>query len=393
MDNYRFADPDSMAPLARLLDSISAEMLSIRSALPAAVAHCSTPLTKFAESSRRSAELIRLKASLVATDCRWRPVTSTVGFPTWDAPNGLRSLIESNRAVVRAELLRVVEQMNRLSSIGVRSGQHYEGLRRDYETLVTLSTMELIHFRIASSTPIGGRAGSAGYRAGIWIGPHDADHVLVMIPGMNTTSESWLADNVPDAAGLQILAADLADDHRRGTVAVVPLLAYQPPQSVLDAPLGRFWRDGAVETAEALAPLNLDGRHVVGWGHSYGAAVLGAASALSGRFDDLVMVGAAGTGTESLEELGVDGNHLFVATHWNDPIRLVPNDYHGVSPEVLPHIDVPTSPSTGFDAWKALLSFPWFVVDGLPDHDYLDDEIAVRAFAAIAIGLRDLSDL
>ncbi|MFW2340836.1 MAG: hypothetical protein ACN4GK_12360, partial [Acidimicrobiia bacterium] len=152
MDNYRFADPDSMAPLARLLDSISAEMLSIRSALPAAVAHCSTPLTKFAESSRRSAELIRLKASLVATDCRWRPVTSTVGFPTWDAPNGLRSLIESNRAAVRAELLRVVEQMNRLSSIGVRSGQHYEGLRRDYETLVTLSTMELIHFRIASST-------------------------------------------------------------------------------------------------------------------------------------------------------------------------------------------------------------------------------------------------
>ena len=75
--------------------------------------------------------------------------------------------------------------------------------------------------------------------------------------------------------------------------------------------------------------------------------------------------------------------------NWNDPIRLVPNDYHGVNPAALPHTPVPTSPATDFDPWKAIVGLPWFLLDGLPDHDYLDDPVAMRAFAAISVGLDD----
>ena len=387
---YRLIDLDGVGDLARLLDGFASDAHSVAETMGTHRESEAANVRAAEDHARRSAAMVLARAA--AADPAPRQASSRSFIAERPSEHKLDALVAVQRAAVWVEMRMVARELNRLSAMGVRSGRYREGLLADYRTLVSLSGQRLVYFAVDRTISIGTRSGRAGYRAGIWIGPNDAEHVLVMIPGMNTNTAGWLSNNVPDAARLQLEAATLADRHERGAVAVVPLLSYSPPQNFLDATLGRFWREGSTETAAVLESLPLDGRHVVGWGHSYGAAVLGATASTSGAFDDLIMAGSAGTGTETLEELGVGSDHLFVATNWNDPIRLVPNDYHGVSPATLPHIEVPTAPATGFDAWKAMLSVPWFLIDGLPDHDYLADETATRAFAAITIGLTDLTD-
>lgn len=392
MTGYRLIDLDSIRRLSRVINRFASEANTIAANLISLDTGAARTIDGAAGRARESAVFMLAKAA--AAEPRPQSVASPATVaghqgPAPTAADSLEVLIQANRARAWTELWAVVAQLNRQAALGIRSGPLFDGLRQDYDTLARLVDTSLLYFAVDSSAPIGKRSSRAGYRAGVWIGPVEAEHVLVMIPGMNTSTASWLAADVPDAERLQGLAADLAARHDLGEVAVVPLLSYAPPQTFLDAPLGHFWRDGSGETAEVLEGLPLGGRHVVGWGHSYGAAVLGATSARTGAFDDLIMVGAAGTGTETLEGLRVDGDHLYVATNWNDPIRLVPNEYHGVSPLSLPHVRVPTAPEIDLNPWKALISMPWFLLDGLPDHDYLDDQTAVRAFAAIAIGLDD----
>jgi hypothetical protein len=386
----RLIDFEGITQLARLLDCFAGEAHEIATTLWQYDELRAAGLRAAESHARESAAMVLARAAAAEPAPFWSSDRSFVGDR--QVGHELDALVAVHRAAVWGEIRQVVGELNRLSAMGVRSGRYREGLLADYKTLVSLSGRRLVYFAVDRTISIGTRSGRAGYRAGIWIGPADAEHILVMIPGMNTNTAGWLSDNVPDAGRLQHEAATLADRHGRGGVAVVPLLSYSPPQSFLDATLGRFWREGSAETAAVLESLPLDGRHVVGWAHSYGAAVLGATASISSPFDDLIMAGGAGTGTETLEELGVSSDHLYVATNWNDPIRLVPNDYHGVNPATLPHMEVPTAPATGFEAWKAVLSVPWFLIDGLPDHDYLADETATRAFAAIAIGLSDLTD-
>ena len=389
--DYRLIELDSVRRISRLLDGLAAEAQTIASDLLLQHDSSAPTVTRVARSVHLSSRHVLMKADAAEPGGRWAGLpTSLNSYCT--SVDSLQSLIRANRARALEELWLVASELNRFAELGFRSGPLFDGLRQDYNTLARLIAMNLVYFAVDSSAPLGTRSSRAGYRAGVWIGPAYADHVLVMIPGMSTTTHSWLESNVPDAEGLQDQAARLADLEGQGSVAIVPLLSYSPPRNILEAPLGRFWRDGSKETAAALDPIPLHDRHVVGWGHSYGAAVLGATAAIGGVFDDLIMVGAAGTGTETPEDLGVTSEHLFVATNWNDPIRLVPNDYHGVNPVSLPHTAVPTAPATDFDPWKAIFGIPWLLIDGLPDHDYLEDETAMRAFAAITIGLDDLGD-
>ncbi len=387
MTAIRYVESASVRRLAARLDQCSTDLHLVARRLSgceeaAAVESISRAVHETARTMLRKASAADQDDAFTAVPVR--PSGITIGSaPTLD------DLIAANGRLIWDELWRVVDELNRLSTLGIGSGPTMSRLQDDYNTLALLAGMDVVHFAIDESSAPGTRSGRAGYRAGVWLGPRDADHVVFMIPGMNTTTSSWLERNVPDGLRLQETAAGLAESHGLGTVAVVPLLTYEPPRTLLDAPLAHFWREGSHETAGVIATLPLEGRHVTGWGHSYGAAVLGATSAIAAPFDDLIMVGAAGTGTESLEELGVDAGHLHVATNWNDPIRLVPNDYHGVNPAALPHTPIPTNPATDFDPWKAIVGLPWFLLDGLPDHDYLDDPVAMRAFAAISIGLDD----
>ncbi|MDH5372794.1 MAG: alpha/beta hydrolase family protein [Acidimicrobiia bacterium] len=391
MADYRLIELDSVRRISRLLEQVAAEAQTISSDLLLQHESSASTVARVARSAHLSSRHVLMKADAAEPGGGWADRSTCLNRYSTSG-DSLQSLIRSNRARALEELWLVASELNRFAGLGFKAGPLFNGLRQDYDTLTRLIGMNLVYFAVDSSAPIGTRSSRAGYRAGVWIGPADANHVLVMIPGMSTTTHSWLESNVPDAERLQDQTSRLADREGQGSVAIVPLLSYSPPRNILEAPLGRFWRDGSKETAAALASIPLDNRHVVGWGHSYGAAVLGATAAIGGVFDDLIMVGAAGTGTETLEELGVTSEHLFVATNWNDPIRLVPNDYHGVNPVTLPHTAIPTAPATDFDPWKAIFGIPWLLIDGLPDHDYLEDEIAMRAFAALTIGLDDLSD-
>ena len=120
MNDYRFIEPETMTPLARLLDGLSTEMLTIRSALPNAIPAISTTLTEIASSSQRTAAFIRAKAALMDPHSQWRAAPPVIA-PTWDTPNGLGALIDSNRTAVGVEMRRVAGQLNRLSSFGIRS--------------------------------------------------------------------------------------------------------------------------------------------------------------------------------------------------------------------------------------------------------------------------------
>jgi hypothetical protein len=385
MSGFRYVDSAAMRRLATGLDQCSTDLNLVARRLTGFVE--ATPVGSISGYLGEAARTVLRKASAADPELVFTVAPAGPFETSITSPPTLDRLFAANRRLIWEEIWRVVDELNRLSALDVQSGPMTSGLQHDYNALALLAGMDVVHFSIDASSAPGTRSGRAGYRAGVWIGPRDADHVVFMIPGMNTTTRSWLERNVPDGRRLQETAAELAECHGRGTVAVVPLLTYDPPQTFLDAPLAHFWRDGSRTTADVLATLPLEGRHVTGWGHSYGAVVLGATSAAGTPFDDLIMVGAAGTGTESLEELGVDADHLHVATNWNDPIRLVPNDYHGVNPAALPHTPVPTSPAIDFDPWKAVLGLPWFLLDGLPDHEYLNDPVAMRAFAAITIGL------
>ncbi len=395
MTDRRLVDLEEIWRLPALLEGLAGEARSIANSLANLEHSEAAAIHDLASRADDSAWFVLNKAAAALPDIpsgsgAFQTLPSEAGVIE-SAPT-LEALIESSKGRVWDELWFVVAELNRYSRMGAHAGRVLDGLLSDYNTLVQLVGMNLVHFEVDRSVPIGSRSSRAGYRAGVWLGPANAEHVLVMIPGMNTTTAGWLEHNVPDAERLLAEATNLAKRHGPGELAVVPLLTYAAPQSFLEAVMGRSWKDGSQETAGVLASLPLEGRHVTGWGHSYGAAVLGATSAISAAFDDLIMVGGAGTGTETLAELGVGSDHLYVATNWNDPIRLVPNDYHGVSPESLPHVPVPTKPATDFDYWKAILSVPWFLIDGLPDHNYLEDDTALRAFAAIAIGLDELTD-
>lgn len=395
MTEFRLVDLEEIRRLPALLEGLAAEAGSIAEGL-VDIAHSEmAAVDRIASWAGDSAGFVTGKAAaaLPAGSSGFEASQSLPGDTgAFRSAPTLDELIESSKSRVWDELWLVVAELNRCSELGVNEGRLFDGLLSDYNTLVRLIGTNLVYFAVDRSVPIGSRSGRAGYRAGVWLGPVSAEHVLVMIPGMNTTTAGWLDHNLADAERLLAEATALAEHNALGKVAVVPLLSYAAPQSFLEAVLSRRWKEGSRETAGVLASLPLEGRHVTGWGHSYGAAVLGAASARSAAFDDLIMVGGAGTGTETLAELGVGSDHLYVATNWNDPIRLVPNDYHGVSPASLPHVPVPTEPATDFDPWKAILSVPWFLIDGLPDHNYLEDNIALRAFAAIAVGLDELAD-
>lgn len=259
---YRLIDLDGVGELARLLNGFASDAHSVAVTMGTRGESEVASIRGAGDHARESAAMVLARAAGAGP----APFSASRHSFSAELPieHELDALVAIQRAGVWGEMRQVARELNRLSAMGVGSGRYREGLLADYRTLASLSGKRLIYFAVDRTISIGTRSGRAGYRAGIWIGPADAEHVLVMIPGMKTNTAGWLADNVPDAARLQQEAATLTEQHGRGEVAVVPLLSYSPPQSFLDATLGRFWREGSTETAAVLESLPLDGRHVVG---------------------------------------------------------------------------------------------------------------------------------
>ena len=152
-----------------------------------------------------------------------------------------------------------------------------------------------------------------------WIGPIDAAHVVVLVPGAGV-----------DAAQFEAFAAaaeSLVRMDASGDVAVVAALVYETPPSFVSAALGTYADRGGPAVAEFVSGLLPSGRHVTLVGHSYGAVVVGEAlrrgllSAI-GEGGDVVFLAAPGVRSDAASGLGIAPSHVWSALVPGDEIQL-----------------------------------------------------------------------
>ena len=152
-------------------------------------------------------------------------------------------------------------------------------------------------------------------RVAEWLGPVDADAVLVLVPGMGTDK---LDTDMMAANAARLLAAT------HGGLAVVTALVYDPPDGV-DAALPLAAEAGAERLTDLVARLPVADRHLTLVAHSYGSLVLGKALAsglaadLPGRHD-IVFLGAPGAGMGTAAQLGVDPSRVWATGTVDDPV-------------------------------------------------------------------------
>ena len=140
-----------------------------------------------------------------------------------------------------------------------------------------------------------------------WVGPLDADHVAVLVPGMTTDK---LDVDLTAANAARMLRFD-----RDGDLAVVTALVYDAPDFA-DATLPAAATDGIGGLARLIEVLPVSDRHLTLIGHSYGSLLLGKALAGGLAADlpprhDVVFIGSPGTGVDTAADLGLDPGHVW----------------------------------------------------------------------------------
>ena len=157
-----------------------------------------------------------------------------------------------------------------------------------------------------------------------------ADHVAVLIPGVNTTLRNFdrglggVARRAPSVQA-RALYDQLRGTDPAGRVAVVAWLGYDTPEGI---DMGAIREERARRGAERLTAF-VDGLHhrrpeaaVTLIGHSYGAIVAGLAAPHLPRVTDVVALGAPGMGVRSAADLG--GARVWSALAETDWIREIP---------------------------------------------------------------------
>ncbi len=140
-----------------------------------------------------------------------------------------------------------------------------------------------------------------------WVGPLDADHVAVLVPGMSTDK---LDVDLTAANAARMLRFDTSGD-----LAVVTALVYDAPDLV-DATLPFAATNGIDGLARLVEVLPVSDRHLTLVGHSYGSLLLGTALAGGLAADlpprhDIVFIGSPGTGVDTAADLGIDPGHVW----------------------------------------------------------------------------------
>jgi pimeloyl-ACP methyl ester carboxylesterase len=216
-------------------------------------------------------------------------------------------------------------------------------------------------------------------RTGAWIGrcgPHDADLVMVLVPGAGTDlrdidvlrrrSERLWEVTVARAGSAAVMGRSAAQ-----RIAVVAWLGYDPPDGVLAAVDPRPARDGADALAAEVASLRGSGaQRVVVVGHSYGGLVASLAAAGGMDADEVVLLGSPGLGVGDRESLDLPpGADLWAAAAERDPVSAIARSgvVHGPDP-VGVALSLPTS-RTGHGS-------------------YFTDPVLLGALAEVALGLR-----
>jgi hypothetical protein len=167
-------------------------------------------------------------------------------------------------------------------------------------------------------------------RAAVGIGDVDtADHVAVVVPGLNTTITSGLGGLVGNAQRLHTtsnrLTGEVAGDASTATIA---WLGYETPGFTNVAGRGSA-EDGAVYLDSALHGLEASrtatddpaaSPHLTLIGHSYGSLTSGLTLQGTTPVDDAVFIGSPGVGVDNAGDLQVPEGHVFVGEARRDAV-------------------------------------------------------------------------
>lgn len=163
---------------------------------------------------------------------------------------------------------------------------------------------------------------SSSGRAAVAFGDLEtADHVAVLVPGLNAHVAGALGGLVSSAQALR----ERALSKGAGTVATLAWIGYDAPGWVAVASDDRAQR-GAPALRSVLRGIDAraaaTGRdpHVTVSGHSYGSLVAGYALRERTGADDLVTLGSPGVSVDRADQLWVRAPHVFVAEAGTDPV-------------------------------------------------------------------------
>lgn len=166
--------------------------------------------------------------------------------------------------------------------------------------------------------------------------PDTADNVAVTVPGTDNGTDTIIgqtADGEDIKAEMDEAAPD--DDN-----AVIVYQAYDNPNDITEATLDLAAEEGGQDLALDVAGYDAantqqDGEdpHITVIGHSYGSLVVSEATqadnsikaAMVGSgssIDDVVVIGSPGMNVDSVEELGIDPEHVYAGATPNDPVVL-----------------------------------------------------------------------
>lgn len=163
------------------------------------------------------------------------------------------------------------------------------------------------------------------------VGPADADHVAIFVPGTGADLASALDVGLARARNIRI-AAQLADP--TATVSVIYALPFDAPDHILWVPFSADCacnpsaaESGGLRLSEFVASQELGDADVTVIGYSYGSAVVGEALAdgdLAPLVDRVVLVGSPGAGVGHGDELNLPDGAVFAAQADGDVIDFAP---------------------------------------------------------------------
>lgn len=171
-----------------------------------------------------------------------------------------------------------------------------------------------------------------------------ADHVGVVVPGLNTNVENTL-DAYDNRASAMMRSAK--NQVKNGeTVAMVEYLGYDAPQNKLEVLGTGYAEEGAVGLAGFLNGMDASREHGAGdahmtlFGHSYGSTTSGMAATLvnKGVVDDVVLAGSPGAGVQNVSEYHVPQGHAWVsaAPYAYDVVQGLGTDFNfGKNPDTM----------------------------------------------------------
>ncbi|WP_345453240.1 alpha/beta hydrolase [Nocardioides marinquilinus] len=258
------------------------------------------------------------------------------GLPAADRDDVNRALLEREidalTALGAAGALTAAQRRRLQNALGARDAV-YGRTVTDHETDEPLRPLLLLYDA--------GAFGGDGRGAVAFGDPDTADHTLVMVPGFGNDLAS-LPDRTEDA--LRVLEAD-GGEH---DLAVVTWIGYDAPDlhvdgvgdlvdpgvlgdagAVADETKARDGGAALVEFVDGLrAADELDPSHLTMLGHSYGSTTAAWSAALGADADDLVLTGSpgAGEGHDTVGDLGLTGDHVFVLAAERDPITWLGGD-------------------------------------------------------------------